>query len=165
MGTFAPIVDYLSANNILLNATVLGKTPPALGVTNAAIILPQFLTSFGYTAADVENSWIEYVPGAIGVADPWSREQSGRLVHVALSNPSYKRTLAHVSVPQSAGAMRVSIIDGRGRLVRNLSAASSETTIVWDGLNLAGTPVSTGNYFVKITVGTLESTGSIVVSR
>lgn len=165
MGTFAPIVDYLSANNILLNATVLGKTPPALGVTNAAIILPQFLTSFGYTAADVQNSWIEYVPGAIGVADPWSRERSGRLVHVALSNPSYKRTLAHVSVPQSVGAMRVSIIDGRGRLIRNLSASSSETTIVWDGLNLAGTPVSTGNYFVKITVGTLESTGSIVVSR
>lgn len=166
MGTFAPIVDYLSVKNILLNTTVMTSSPmPALGVTNAAIILPLFLSSFGYAEADVQNSWTEYIPGAIGVVDPSAREYSGRLVHVALSNPSYKHTVAHVTVPQSAGAMRVSIIDGRGRLIRNLSAASNETTIVWDGLGATGTPVSTGNYFVKITAGAIESTGNIVVSR
>jgi hypothetical protein len=53
MGTFAPIVDYWAANNILLNATLMSSKPViALGITNGAIILPQFLTSFGYTATD-----------------------------------------------------------------------------------------------------------------
>jgi hypothetical protein len=59
MGTFAPIVDYLATNKILLNSTLMSKAPiEALGITNAAIILPQFLTSFGYTAADPD--WMEY---------------------------------------------------------------------------------------------------------
>ena len=68
MGTFAPIVDYLSAKNILTNATVMSATPiPALGITNAAIILPQFLTAFGYAVTD-PLQWIEYNP-ANGVPD------------------------------------------------------------------------------------------------
>jgi hypothetical protein len=68
MGTFAPIVDYLSAKNILTNATVMASTPiPALGLTNAAIILPQFLTTFGYAETD-PLQWIEYNP-ATGVPD------------------------------------------------------------------------------------------------
>jgi hypothetical protein len=49
MGTFAPIVDYLAANKILLDSTVTGgKSPPTLAITNAGIILPMFLTQFGY---------------------------------------------------------------------------------------------------------------------
>ncbi|MGB8296871.1 MAG: hypothetical protein WCG85_15690 [Polyangia bacterium] len=59
MGTFAPIVDYCAATNILLNATLMSTSPiPALGQTNAATILPQFLTSFGYTTTD--PVWLEY---------------------------------------------------------------------------------------------------------
>ncbi|MGB7567554.1 MAG: FlgD immunoglobulin-like domain containing protein [Chitinivibrionales bacterium] len=165
MGTFAPIVDYLSANNILLNKSVMTTAPiAALGVTNAAIILPQFLTSFGYAVTDVQNSWIEYVPGT-GVVNPQSRDYQGRDVQVALSNPSYKRTVAQLTVPRAAGAMNVSILDGRGRLIRKLSAFSDETRIVWDGRGGNGTNVAAGNYFVKITSGTIERTGSILVSK
>jgi hypothetical protein len=165
MGTFAPIVDYCSTKNILLNTTTMKSSPmPDLGVTNAAIILPLFLSSFGYAETDVQNSWIEYDPGT-GVLNPSSREHSGRLVSVALSNPLYKRTVAHVTVPQSVGAMRAGIIDGRGRLIRNLSAGSGETTIVWDGLGDAGTPVSAGTYFVKIIAGTIHRSTTITVAR
>jgi hypothetical protein len=68
MGTFAPIVDYLSAKNILTNAAVMTSTAiPALGLTNAAIILPLFLSSFGYSEATIDP-WIEYDP-ATGVPD------------------------------------------------------------------------------------------------
>ena len=64
MGTFAPIVDYLACNKILLDTTIMASSPmPALGVTNAAIILPQFLTSFGYAETDVPD-WIELIPGS-----------------------------------------------------------------------------------------------------
>jgi len=68
MGTFAPIVDYFAAKNILLNSAVMTSSPmPALGVTNAATIVPMFLTTFGYTVDNV-GSWIAYDP-ATGVPD------------------------------------------------------------------------------------------------
>ena len=68
MGTFAPIVDYFSVKNILLNTAVMASSVmPALGVTNAATIVPLFLTSFGY-AVDTVGSWIEYDPN-VGVPD------------------------------------------------------------------------------------------------
>jgi hypothetical protein len=61
MGTFAPIVDYLTTNKILLDPTIMAKSPiPAAGITAAATILPQFLTSFGYTATDPQ--WSECTP-------------------------------------------------------------------------------------------------------
>jgi hypothetical protein len=166
MGTFAPIVDYLSAKNILLNTSVMTDKPiAALGVTHAATILPMFLSNFGYAEADVQNSWMEYIPGAIGVVDPSPREHSGRRVQVALSNSSYKQSTAHINVPQSAGAMRVSILDGRGRQIRKLSASHDQTRIVWDGLSDNGTQVSAGNYLVKISAGTVENAGIIVAGR
>ena len=166
MGTFAPIVDYCTANNILLNKAVMtAKFMLPLGVTNAAINLPQFLTSFGYTVADVQNSWIEYVPGAIGVIDPSSREHSERVVQVALSNASYKQSAANITVPRSASAVRVSIVDGRGRQIRKLTASHDQTRIVWDGLSDGGNLVSAGNYLVKISAGTAEGAGIIVAGR
>jgi hypothetical protein len=62
MGTFAPIVDYLTATKLLLDKTIMAAAPmPALGATNAAIYLPQFLTSFGYAATDALQ-WVECTP-------------------------------------------------------------------------------------------------------
>jgi hypothetical protein len=62
MGTFAPIVDYFATKKILLDNTVMTDSAmPALGVTNAATILPLFLTSFGYAETD-SFQWIEYTP-------------------------------------------------------------------------------------------------------
>jgi hypothetical protein len=62
MGTFAPIVDYLAATKLLLNSTIMASGPmPALGATNAAMLLPQFLTSFGYAATDALQ-WVECTP-------------------------------------------------------------------------------------------------------
>jgi hypothetical protein len=62
MGTFAPIVDYFTATKILLNTTVMAGGPmPAAGVTSAATLVPQFLTSFGYAATDALQ-WVECTP-------------------------------------------------------------------------------------------------------
>jgi hypothetical protein len=62
MGTFAPIVDYFAASKLLLNSTIMATGPmPALGVTNANTLLPQFLTSFGYAATDALE-WVECTP-------------------------------------------------------------------------------------------------------
>jgi hypothetical protein len=62
MGTFAPIVDYLTATKLLLNSTIMASGPmPALGVTNGNTLLPQFLSSFGYAATDALQ-WVECTP-------------------------------------------------------------------------------------------------------
>jgi hypothetical protein len=62
MGTFAPIVDYFAATKLLLDSTIMAAGPmPALGVTNANTLLPQFLTSFGYAATDA-LPWVECTP-------------------------------------------------------------------------------------------------------
>jgi hypothetical protein len=60
MGTFAPIVDYLTAKNILLNTTV-NPNMPALGLSKGLSIIPQFLTSFGYAETD-PLQWIDVTP-------------------------------------------------------------------------------------------------------
>ena len=63
MGTFAPIVDYFTATKILLNSTIMAGGPmPAAGVTSAAILVPQYLTSFGYATTDALQ-WVELGPG------------------------------------------------------------------------------------------------------
>ena len=62
MGTLAPVVDYFATKKILLDKTVMATSPmPTLGVTNAAIILPLFLSSFGYSESDAFQ-WVEYTP-------------------------------------------------------------------------------------------------------
>jgi hypothetical protein len=69
MGTFAPIVDYLATKNILLDTTLMTKSPiQALGVTNAATILPMFLTQFGY--AETDPQWTEYTPDNVPAITP-----------------------------------------------------------------------------------------------
>jgi hypothetical protein len=155
MGTCAPTVDYLTAMKILKDV---------LDRPDRNNKLPIFLTSFGYTEADVQNSWIQYTPGA-SIANPPSREYSGTIVQLALSHPSYKRTVMRFAIPPMAGDMKLLIVDARGTLVRKISASLDETRIVWDGLNTGGTSVSTGDYFVKITAGNIERAGTIIVSK
>jgi hypothetical protein len=60
MGTFAPIVDYLTAKNVLFNTAVM--TVAAKATTGAAAI-PQFLTTFDYAETDALE-WVEYIPGS-----------------------------------------------------------------------------------------------------
>jgi hypothetical protein len=60
MGTFAPIVDYLTAKNVLFNTAVM--TVVAKATTGSAAI-PQFLTNFDYAETDALE-WIEYIPGS-----------------------------------------------------------------------------------------------------
>jgi hypothetical protein len=155
MGVFAPIVDYLTAMKILKG--VMNKTDKNNNV-------PKFVTSFGYTETDVADSWIEYTAGT-GIADGPSREYSGRIMQLSLSNPSFKHAVAHFTIPHTEGVMRLNIVDVKGRSIRNLSASLDENMIVWDGKNNNGTLVSAGNYFVNIIAGASRRSATISVTR
>ena len=66
MGTFAPFVDYFTANYILFDPTIMAASPiPQKGLTAAATLIPQFATGFGYTAppaspATPDPGWVSY---------------------------------------------------------------------------------------------------------
>jgi hypothetical protein len=155
MGAFAPIVDYLTAMKILKD--VMSKTDKNNN-------LPKFVTNFGYTEAEVMDGWVEYT-GGTGTNAPPSREYSGRIMQLSLVNPSFKRAAARFTIPHTEGVMRLRIVDGKGRSIKNLSASLDENKIVWDGKNNGGTPVSAGTYFVKIIAGTIHRSTTITVAR
>jgi hypothetical protein len=66
MGTFAPFVDYFTANYILFDPTIMAAAPiPQAGLTAAATLIPQFATGFGYSApsaspATPDPGWVSY---------------------------------------------------------------------------------------------------------
>ena len=154
MGTFGPVVDYLTVKKVREQVE---------GLTHNNAVIAQYLTAFGYAETDALE-WIEFTPG-VNLADPLSREYSGRVVKVTLSHPSYKRVAMQFTIPHSADAIQLRIVDGRGRLTRTLWASPEETMIVWDGKSNNGATVSVGNYLVEIAAGSMKRTGSIVVSR
>ena len=79
-----------------------------------------------------------------GVVDPSVTRISGRDVQVALSNPSYQAHGCAIDRSARRGRNELSILDGRGRLIRKLSAFSDETRIVWDGRGGNGTTLRRG---------------------
>ncbi len=153
MGTFAPIVDYLTAMRIIKDV---------IGAPDRSTIISKYLTNFGYAETDALD-WVEFVPGT-GIVNPPSREYSGRIVKVILSHPSYKRTGVQFIIPHTAGDMKLRIVDGRGTLVKTLNV-SFDGTIVWDGLSNNGTTVSAGNYLIEIAAGGMKRTGNIIVAH
>jgi hypothetical protein len=66
MGTFAPFVDYFTANYILFDPTIMAASPiPQQGLTAAATLIPQFATALGYPArgaapAPPDPGWVSY---------------------------------------------------------------------------------------------------------
>jgi hypothetical protein len=55
MGTFAPIVDYLTAKNVLFNTSVMTVVAKA---TTGSSAIPQFLTNFDYAETDALE-WVD----------------------------------------------------------------------------------------------------------
>ena len=77
-------------------------------------------------------------------------------------NPAPGRTAFVIEVDR-AGPLRMSVVDVRGRLVRRFEdslATPGTRTLLWDGRDMAGRPVSAGVYLV-----TLEAGGRSISSR
>ena len=65
--------------------------------------------------------------------------------------------------------MSVSVYDVSGQLVRVLKDAVYEDAgrheVVWRGLDAAGSPVSSGTYFYRITAGSYSETKRMVLVK
>jgi hypothetical protein len=89
-----------------------------------------------------------------GVDDPIAAASSGILLP-ARPNPFSDGSEIHFRLPAGGGASRLRIVDAGGRIVRDLTDASSaagEQSIRWDGKDLAGHATPAGVYYYVLEV-------------
>jgi hypothetical protein len=155
MGVFGPAVDYCTVKKV--RETV-------MGCTHTSTIIDSYLTTFGYATTD--PVWVD-VPPVTGIVNPGSHQNSGQALQsfeVAFSNGKNKTASAHFSIPQSATSLEVKIIDMKGRIVREFNVPSlAARKITWNGMSSSGRIVSAGEYAIKVSAGSYEQTGRIIV--
>jgi hypothetical protein len=100
----------------------------------------------------------------VPTAEPDVRETGLKSIHPNPFNP--QTTVAFTLA--SAELVRIAIYDVRGTLVRRLSDESmpaGEHSVVWNGVDAAGRPASSGIYFVRMIAGSYEETRKIVMLK
>ena len=88
------------------------------------------------------------------------------VVTPAKPNPFNPGTTIEFSVPADARAVRVALVDARGRIVRSFEAPERGVpqSVLWDGTDAQGRPVASGSYrFVVEADGEVVSTALTLV--
>lgn len=158
MGTFAPIVDYL---------TIMKIRKGTMGMNPTMTTVNRYYSDFGYTAADVANldfvDALSYVPSGTDRQPP--QQMSSRL-QLSVSNPAFKAATVNYDIPfGDHKVVSVDIFDQRGRLVRELNTRweTGSMTIAWDGKAESGVRLPAGGYIAKVKSGSTSDAGTIML--
>jgi hypothetical protein len=170
MGTFGPIVDWLTVKKIREEQEESdGGQPWGLGVTNTNTeMLDSFLTNFGYAEEDIneEEHWIDafaYEP----VIAAKSGRPSENIIRLTVFTGAYKPSRAVFSLKDMKQRPKIGIYTVRGRLVRILRVPAdlrSNTSLEWDGKDINGVRARTGTYVVTLRAGRQEMSRRILLS-
>jgi hypothetical protein len=165
MGTFAGAVDYV--------ATRLIRMPKLPGGINTGIV-DQFLTKFGYTAADGTTITTKTTGPGKGLVDastfqatPVTKESFALYKHGFVSfevNYGNKMIHSNINFSKNDAIRSAQIFDIKGRLVRNLKIQNN-FKVFWDGRAENGFLVDTGNYILKISGNKISVSESFVLTR
>ncbi len=135
-----------------------------------------FVTPLGvdYLVADVftlgapvamPDVWIEEAPVPLDQPIVTTNRETGlKSIH---PNPFNPQTTVAFTL-KSAAMVRIAVYDVRGTLVRRLvneSTPAGEHNVVWNGVDEAGRPASSGIYFVRMIAGSYEETRKIVMLK
>jgi hypothetical protein len=104
--------------------------------------------------------------GSVAVEDPLLPSPNLRL-NQNYPNPFNPETTISFSL-DTAVPVRLEIYNLRGQLVQRLvdeSKASGTHSVVWDGTDLCGEPVSSGLYYYKLTSGKYSSTRKMILLK
>jgi Domain of unknown function (DUF362)/TAT (twin-arginine translocation) pathway signal sequence len=154
MGTFAPSLDWYVARRL--------REPNNWYVASKynSAILDQCLSAFGYAPSDLDA--IEFIGGQMGVLPLAARARAETSFEVRLSGSLRRQpSSAYFSLPRCEKS--ISIFDGGGRCVRQLSASPMLDKIVWDGKTSRGARASAGSYVVAVTAGAVTQSGIVKV--
>jgi hypothetical protein len=94
--------------------------------------------------------------GVVNVVPRFGSElrPSNRTVNVSMASAGVRRTIASFSIPEDQPIRSLSIIDVRGRLVRNLTQGDHVPgSLIWDGTNEHSRRVGVGTYLVRCVSG------------
>ena len=158
MGTFAPIVDYLTITRI---------RGPIEGKSYNANVVKRFYQDFGYTDADVAG--LDFIDAMAydptGTIRPAPIQENSRL-SLVVSNPSFKLSTVDFDLPYSTPLkVSINIFDQQGRLVREFAPGWERSMMVaWDGKSQSGMRVPAGAYAIKVRNGGNSTARSIVLT-
>lgn len=146
MGTFSPIVDYLTVNQLRGDSTWMQTNVREVEES----MLDSFLTNFGYDQNDDEIKDLElinaldYIPVSLR-----PRQRPGRFS--SLNNPSsfrfqYERSETVFDIKSFMDGGQFKIYDLKGNMVRAFNLRPGQKVMHWDGKSSSGKKVPSGTY-------------------
>ena len=154
MGTFSPIVDYLTA--IKIRQPILGVAPQQPETGN-------ILTSFGYSSTS-PFQYFEIGPTPSRGPAP-TAEIPRAYMQFSLSNKRYVPTAIHFSFLRDNAESEIKVTNLQGKLVQSFLFPSYKKSLVWDGTNSSGTPLRSGRYIVTLSSGGKSVTQELTVMK
>jgi hypothetical protein len=168
MGTFAGALDYVGTKLIRIP-----KLPAGINLT----IVDQFMTKFGYTAADITTIMTETTVAGKGLVDaskitmdetvPYESRNLARrgYVRFSVSGNGIRPLNATLYLAEGEMAQSAALYTVQGKLVRTLSFRPGADAIDWDGKTESGRIAGAGTYIVKITGQRTTAAEQIVVRK
>ena len=157
MSTSCPAVDCFTAIKIRLEE---------LGYPGTRATYISYLTLYGYDAdIDVEPLLVTPSPEPDAQGRAWldANDWTPTCIHQNISSSSkssvikfsvigahFKPITQNILLKQGENIKSISIVNMKGRIIRNLSLQSSNNLLTWDARNDKGRTVSAGTYILKI---------------
>jgi hypothetical protein len=167
MGTFAPIVDYLTVKKIRESDN------PDYGMemtdTNTEV-LNKYMNAFGYDPSTTEMQNLDFVDAS---SDPVpirgkrsdSQDFLSNKIRLKISGNSRPSSMTF-SLSRQTAKPEISIFNAKGNLIRSLipiQGSSSVQSITWDRRDNRGLMVNPGLYAVRINAGEFSKTRKLVL--
>ncbi|MBN1578308.1 MAG: DUF362 domain-containing protein [Chitinispirillaceae bacterium] len=154
MGTFGPMVDIAVARQIRENI---------MNAPHNTTAITSILSGFGYSESDI--NWSEFTQDPVREKNRLNSRYADRPFRILMENGNIRSTMAQFTLPVDARMVKVSVIDLKGKLVRELIVdARGMDYLLWDGLTRHGTPVRSGSYTVRFYAAGGVQRGTIIVA-
>ncbi len=142
MGTFSPVVDYLTIKKI---------REDVMGLSHSGSVVNRYLTEFGYSVGDVTDL-VNVDPVPITTPKPQRR---GHGTQLSLSLPKHltNRPTVRFDLPTTIRPLLISVYSLQGKEIASIIPSVKEAARVeahWDGRNQVGRVVGSGTYVVTV---------------
>lgn len=171
MGTFGPAVDYLTVKFIREPQEIMNDDG------HNQTLIKRYLSDFDYTDQEIKDlvdltpdqnngkGWLEFDPSNVGTIPDNIALSTKQTLTFTVKGSHFKTVTKKVNFNNQV-IKNVSIVDLKGRTIRNLSVpATGRKTIAWNGLNETGKPVRSGKYILNIQSSKSEKAVSFTLQK
>lgn len=144
MGTFSPVVDYLTIKRI---------REDVMNLSHTSTVVNRYLTEFGYSVGDVTD-FINVDPVSIDFNNQSIKSKSGAILHVTLPKSFSKIQNVSIKLSSTVRPIFITIYSINGQRIRSIPFSSSshkKFNAYWDGNDSSGRMVGSGTYLITVT--------------